>query len=152
MIVNIMCQSNYRESPLPPEEECSTGTTLDTFGESLSILYYFQTRADFWVMKECGAKVSWTKLFTIPFTIELPCHNRIEPLCFSVDGDIILLSGSSIVLYSPKKNEFKNLLDFYDDKLYVHTYVESLVKPPKLAEENEGLSSYIIFVALWLGI
>lgn len=121
----------YREVLQPKCTQDAWIWTLGTFDKSLSILSQFRTYADLWVMKECGVEEPWTKLFTIEYPARLlDLDQSLQPVSISMNGDIILNSGSGIELYNSKDNTFKNLFHcHYRLGIVVDTYVESLISP-----------------------
>lgn len=68
------------------QPECGEGKynrILSTFGESLSLLREFNTHADLWVLKECGAEQHWTKLFTLVHIERLAKYSHLQSICIT---------------------------------------------------------------------
>lgn len=101
------------------------------FGNSLYVLYDLDTYADLWVIKEFDPKESWTKLVTVQYYDGLVTNFRdIRPICIFENGVIMLNLRYTLVLYNSKDNTFKDLLEeICYERLYVYSYVESLVSP-----------------------
>ncbi|XP_074341381.1 F-box/kelch-repeat protein At3g06240-like [Apium graveolens] len=124
----------YQDILLPEygeDENHVTDWTMDTFGGNLSVLLGFRDiRRDFWVMKERDVKEPWTKLFSIPYNIDgLTNSFYISPIYISVNGDILIYSDTTIVVYNSEDQTLKGLPDGYFQSLSVFSYVESLVSP-----------------------
>lgn len=82
---------------------------------------------EFWIMKEYGVKVSWTR-------ISIADSYRWQPFCYLKDSGFILsLSDYKFVLLDPKDGTFEDFViegftcDEIKDDLQV--YVESLISP-----------------------
>ncbi|XP_074364662.1 F-box/kelch-repeat protein At3g23880-like [Apium graveolens] len=129
-------RETYREVMLPNSGEGTDNWEIGTLADSLYALsnWYDDARTDLWVMRESDAEVSWIKLFTISDMDRPTWSLCIKPICITVNGDIMLLSDSKIVLYNPKANNpkdhtFKNLTNITWESLKLHTYVKSLISP-----------------------
>lgn len=104
--------------------------SLGTFGKNLSVVCKFDTRAELWVMEECGAEKFWAKLCSIPCMDVLTRGKDLKPVWIFVNGDILLKFDSRLVVYSSKDQTYKDLLqNDYGEAVDVYTYVESLVSP-----------------------
>ncbi|WOH14318.1 hypothetical protein DCAR_0933837 [Daucus carota subsp. sativus] len=128
----------YREILLPKfrEEEGEYIIKFGNFSNSLSLICDFDDYADLWILKGCGGEEFWTKLLTISYMDTLEYYWRLKPICFSVNGEILLLhNNKTILLYNTKDKTFDELLDLDFVGLPrwpeadVYTYVESLVSP-----------------------
>ncbi|KAA8548570.1 hypothetical protein F0562_000163 [Nyssa sinensis] len=106
-------------------------------------------------MREYGVKESWTTMFFISNLKLYPPWERLEPLCFTRDGEILMLIvhafSNKILAYNPKEGSHRifatSLIDYR--RADVATYVESLVSPkPKIPLE------YIVdgFVKIFRGL
>ncbi|XP_074343137.1 F-box/kelch-repeat protein At3g23880-like [Apium graveolens] len=127
-------RDTFREVMLPNCGEAIMTWSVGTFCENLCVLrkMSLDARVELWVMRDCGDQDSWIKLFTIPHMDRLnrSLYVTPTPICTSVNGDIMLLVDSTIVLYDTKDNTFRDLLNnrsCLSSKVY--TYVESLVSP-----------------------
>ncbi|XP_074343145.1 F-box/kelch-repeat protein At3g06240-like [Apium graveolens] len=127
-------RDTFREVMLPNCGEAIMTWSVGTFCENLCVLrkMSLDARVELWVMRDCGDQDSWIKLFTIPHMDRLnrSLYVTPTPICTSVNGDIMLLVDSTIVLYYTKDNTFRDLLNnrsCLSSKVY--TYVESLVSP-----------------------
>ncbi|GMI96161.1 hypothetical protein like AT3G23880 [Hibiscus trionum] len=94
---------------------------------------YGRSYADVWVMKEYGNSESWTKLFSIPFTLHpFRFEDFRTPLFVSETGEILMRLGENLVMYNPKENASR-ILGFPNDAISyireVFVYEESLVSP-----------------------
>ncbi|KAI8537932.1 hypothetical protein RHMOL_Rhmol09G0062600 [Rhododendron molle] len=89
-----------------------------------------KNHTDVWIMKEYGKIDSWTKLFTIR-DVAKPCSHTIStPLCISKNGELLILYGQHLSVYSPKNGTFRNLvIQNANNCKQICTYVESLVSP-----------------------
>ncbi|KAL6554319.1 hypothetical protein OROMI_019992 [Orobanche minor] len=93
-----------------------TPSSLGELGGSLSlILDYPEVSKEIWVLKEYGINKSWIKAFTVP-NAGHPWSNSIRDwgelfklLCFSVEGELLFVYGSSFIIYNPKNQSFRSL-------------------------------------------
>lgn len=117
----IVDQPNYGEG-------CSS-SSLGLLGGSLSVLCdYPWKRADLWVLKEYGVKESWTRVVSIPYFHDPGEALYTNPLLIMPNGDILLMFGMRLVVYSTKDNclrrpRISNCRSF----LNIDIYFESLV-------------------------
>ncbi|KAK4376702.1 hypothetical protein RND71_002998 [Anisodus tanguticus] len=69
-----LADETWRRIELPSYGEGSYPLTLGVVGSDLSMLCpncHELTNSDVWIMKECGSKVSWTKIFTVDHSKDL---------------------------------------------------------------------------------
>ncbi|KAF3653935.1 hypothetical protein FXO38_15408, partial [Capsicum annuum] len=57
---------------------------------------------DVWVVKEYGNKESWTKVFTVNYPYQQDYYQFSPSLCLSNTGEILLIFGSTFMIYNPK--------------------------------------------------
>ncbi|KAG5531226.1 hypothetical protein RHGRI_025997 [Rhododendron griersonianum] len=81
---------------------------------------------DVWIMKEYGKIDSWTKLFTIQDV----ARPYFQTLCISKKGELLILFGQHLSIYSSKNGTCRNLVIHNANNCeQMCTYVESLVSP-----------------------
>ncbi|KAI3917744.1 hypothetical protein MKW98_021506, partial [Papaver atlanticum] len=114
---------------------------VDVLDECLCVLYSNSAGFEVWVMKECGKRESWTKMYNISELILLEAISFVylrKIVCLKT-GEILpevqydFFSTAAVVLYNPK-NETALVLKLH--KNFEHTklrspfyrYVKSLVK------------------------
>ncbi|KAK4361513.1 hypothetical protein RND71_020465 [Anisodus tanguticus] len=61
-----------------------------------------------WVMKEYGVKESWAKMYTIKYPSNIERHVRVPSFFMSNKGEILLVFGSTSMIYSPKVSSSSN--------------------------------------------
>ncbi|CAH9071855.1 unnamed protein product [Cuscuta europaea] len=121
----------YGKVSHPDYGEGSYDLTLGVVCGDLCVLcQYENAHMDLWVMKEYGVAESWTKMVTIPRLDEPKDKSFCSSLCIADTGDVVLLCGSTIVVYDPKTKalRYPEIANF-GDILEAETYVESLVSP-----------------------
>lgn len=70
-----LADSTRGEVEQPYYAEGDFGLTLGVLGSDLSVFCnYRRIQAEVWVLKECGVKESWIKMFTI----DIPCDPRMS--------------------------------------------------------------------------
>ncbi|XP_054806713.1 F-box/kelch-repeat protein At3g23880-like [Prosopis cineraria] len=122
-------KESYVELSQPDHEDGMLTLTLGILGDCLSILYYYGTRSDVWIMKDFGVKESWTKLFSIPF-VEIPIPLCPNERCISESSEILFQDRRSLYWYNSKNSslvrpEVRNI----DGCIDAQIYVESLTSP-----------------------
>ncbi|KAK6930561.1 F-box domain [Dillenia turbinata] len=96
-----------------------------------------------WVMKHYGVKSSWTKLVTIPDRI---CGHKVSPsvpLCFSKDGEGIVLKDEEgqLVMYNWKEDVAENAFMAEDGvQMAAIVFAESLVLPSNYGSGCESFT------------
>ncbi|XP_017233353.1 F-box/kelch-repeat protein At3g23880, partial [Daucus carota subsp. sativus] len=113
-----MNTETHREVLQPDFGEDVYDLTLGTLGNSLSVVCQYKSGADIWVMKEHGVAESWTKLFTFWIPVDLPWKPRIRPICMLVNGDVIMLSDLTMILFNPGTEEIQMLFDTWENPSY----------------------------------
>ncbi|KAI5654282.1 hypothetical protein M9H77_31469 [Catharanthus roseus] len=126
-----LADETYGEVNRPDYGDGTNDWLFGVLDGCLSVLCNYQrTRGDLWVMKEYGSHESWTKLVSIPY-VNSPVNSTYSmPLYMLKNGEILLIFGTTLVVYNPKQNSFRypqlnNLTTFFE----VSVYVESLVSP-----------------------
>ncbi|KAI8561454.1 hypothetical protein RHMOL_Rhmol04G0341000 [Rhododendron molle] len=109
----------------------SSDVGLGVLGGSLCVVKHWASHADVWVMKEYGAKESWTKLFVVPNKSREFYSHDCMPLCYANDGEVVMMFDSKILVsYNPKENSYMTISNDQDrPELDVALYVESLASP-----------------------
>ncbi|PHT33923.1 hypothetical protein CQW23_25723 [Capsicum baccatum] len=103
-----LADETWRMLELPASYgEASYPLTLGVMGSHLSVLClncHEQTYSDVWIMKDCGVKLSWTKIFTVDhpkglgeFIFFSPIFSM--PLSQTTKGEILLLLRPVIMIY-----------------------------------------------------
>ncbi|KAJ7967795.1 F-box protein [Quillaja saponaria] len=83
---------NFREVPLPEIASTNFSMDVDVLGGSLCMVAnYHDVQVDVWVMEEYGCGRSWSKLFTVAQPDVIRSFKYLRPLCYSKDGDKVLL-------------------------------------------------------------
>ncbi|OIT20413.1 PREDICTED: F-box/kelch-repeat protein At3g23880-like [Nicotiana attenuata] len=92
--------------------------------------YYERNCIDVWVMKEYGVKESWTRMYTIEFRPDVENSVPSPPLCMSDKGEIVLVFGSTFMIYNPKDGLIR-YLEVANIRFCIAgiVYIESLVCP-----------------------
>ncbi|KAK4403833.1 F-box/kelch-repeat protein [Sesamum angolense] len=104
--------------------------SLGVLGGCLCVLCDFpKTSVDVWILREYGKRDSWDKLVTVPYDLGDPWKGPYStPLCRGAKGEILLVYGSSFIVYDPKDNAFhRPKITNFDTFLEADVYVESLV-------------------------
>ncbi|OIT23018.1 f-boxkelch-repeat protein, partial [Nicotiana attenuata] len=104
---------------------------LGLLGSDLSIICDRRgTHVDVWVMKEYWVTKSWTKMFVIKHPDDQVDHPCFPPFFMSNEGEILVVFGSTFMIYNPKDESFKSLdvinSDYWQE---AEIYVKSLVCP-----------------------
>lgn len=84
---------------------------------------------DVWIVSEYGVTKSWIKIKKIPYFDDPRKSVDAMPLCFSKNGDIVLVFGSIVAVYDGKHKTYKSRVDVVDAVVEANVYVESLVSP-----------------------
>ncbi|KAL0452212.1 UNVERIFIED_CONTAM: F-box/kelch-repeat protein [Sesamum latifolium] len=104
--------------------------SFGVLGGCLCVLCDFpKTSVDVWILREYGKRDSWDKLVTVPYDLGDPWKGPYStPLCRGAKGEILLVYGSSFIVYDPKDNAFhRPKITNFDTFLEADAYVESLV-------------------------
>ncbi|KAL0340793.1 UNVERIFIED_CONTAM: F-box protein CPR1 [Sesamum radiatum] len=104
--------------------------SLGVLGGCLCVLCDFpKTSVDVWILRDYGKRDSWDKLVTVPYDLGDPWKGPYStPLCRGAKGEILLVYGSSFIVYDPKDNAFhRPKITNFDTFLEADVYVESLV-------------------------
>ncbi|KAH0709555.1 hypothetical protein KY284_010982 [Solanum tuberosum] len=116
------------ENPCYGEGNFDFTPYLGVLGNDLCMICHpLMIRADVWVMKKYGVKVSWTKMFNIKYV----GYNLFGPhFSLSSEGEILFKIGSIFVIYNPNDDSMRfpkvsNCGHLVDAKLYI----ESLIWP-----------------------
>lgn len=124
-----LADESYEEINGPDSGENTNDWTFGVVNGCLCVLYnYLGTRADLWVMKEYGSQESWTKMVSIPYMNSPHNCTYSMPLCMLKNSELLLLYGSSLVVYNPKHSslrylQFNNLVNFFEVGLYVESFI-----------------------------
>ncbi|XP_058774293.1 F-box/kelch-repeat protein At3g23880-like [Vicia villosa] len=113
-----------------------TSTTLGTLRGCLSLLSRKVKFSDVWIMKEYGNENSWTKLLTVPHTVECGFSGYNRALYISENDKVLMecteLGINSLVVYDSINNTFK-ISKFQNnirsEMVTQEVYVESLISP-----------------------
>ncbi|KAI3470418.1 hypothetical protein Pfo_027081 [Paulownia fortunei] len=117
--------------------------SLGVLGECLCVLCDFpKTSVDVWVLKQYGVKESWAKVVTVPYLDDPWKGPYSTPLCIGPKGEILLVYGSSFIMYDPKDNWFRRpKMRNFDTFLEADVYTESLVSlVPEGEQERQNNS------------
>lgn len=122
------------------QPSCSDGVTFQTLavmGGCLSVLCdYHNTYFDVWVMKEYGVKESWVKVVTLS-NFHHRSISEASLFCRGPNGEILLIYGSTFVIYHPKDNVFPySQMSSTDSVMGADVYIESLVTVASDAEQE----------------
>ncbi|KAL0403429.1 UNVERIFIED_CONTAM: putative F-box protein [Sesamum radiatum] len=104
--------------------------SLGVLGGSLCVLCDFpKTSVDVWILREYGNRDSWDKLVTVPYDLGDPWKGPYStPLCRGAKGEILLVYGSSFIVYDQKDNALhRPKITNFATFLEADVYVESLV-------------------------
>lgn len=132
-----LADETWRMLELPASYgEASYPLTLGVMGSHLSVLClncHEQTYSDVWIMKDCGVKLSWTKIFTVDhpkglgeFIFFSPIFSM--PLSQTTKGEILLLLRPVIMIYDGSTRQLE-VVDKFGECAAEEIYVESLVDP-----------------------
>ncbi|XP_070015838.1 F-box protein CPR1-like [Nicotiana sylvestris] len=133
-----LADETWRRLDLPSYEDSSYPLTLGVVGSDLSVLCPCRqvTNSDVWILKDCGVKVSWTKIFTIEHHRDLGEFIFFSsifsiPFCQSNKGESLLLLPPVIMIYDGSTRQ----LEAIENKEYfaAEIYVESLIDPLLIA-------------------
>ncbi|XP_059309931.1 F-box/kelch-repeat protein At3g23880-like [Lycium ferocissimum] len=113
----------------PYYEEGDIIPSVGVLGSDLSVFSNYQeSHANVWVIKEYGVEESWINMYTIK-------HPRFPPfiyptVCMSIKGEILVVSGSTIMIHNPQDESIIYLKgSIFDYSTASNIYVESLVCP-----------------------
>ncbi|KAK6794213.1 hypothetical protein RDI58_007666 [Solanum bulbocastanum] len=107
--------------------------TLRVLESDLSVFCNYQRiHVDVWVLKECGVKESWIKMFNINIPCDPMIGYRCLCFCMSNKGEILFQFGSTFMIYNPRDHSIIQRsphleVTHYDYKASI--YIESLVWP-----------------------
>ncbi|KAL3506362.1 hypothetical protein ACH5RR_031744 [Cinchona calisaya] len=91
--------------------DCAKGARDWTFDVLEGCLYvasdYERTSVAVWVMKEYGVRDSWIKVVSVPYLGGPNEYWQSTSVCLSRNGEILLILGLPLVLYSPKSSTFR---------------------------------------------
>ncbi|KAJ8547900.1 hypothetical protein K7X08_021136 [Anisodus acutangulus] len=127
----------WRRLELPASYgEGSYPLTLGVVGSDLSVLCpncHEGTNSDVWIMKDCGVKVSWTKIFIVDHTQDLGEFMFFSPIfsipfCRSNKGERLFLLPPVIMIYDGSTRQLEVAVQF-EECFATEIYVESLVDP-----------------------
>ncbi|KAL9165480.1 hypothetical protein ABFS82_06G173500 [Erythranthe guttata] len=113
----------------PSYVETDFSPSLGVLGGCLCVLSNSRkSSVDVWVMKEYGVSESWTKIVTVPY-LDVPWEGPYStPLCVGSNGEILLMYGSNLMIYSPRDNRFRRpKIRNFGAFLEADVYCESLV-------------------------
>lgn len=87
-----------------------------------------KTSVDVWILKKYGVRDSWMKLVVVPY-LDDPWRGPFStPLCIGAKGEILLVYGSSFVVYDPKESSFRRpKIRNFNSFLEADVCIESLV-------------------------
>ncbi|XP_031113999.1 F-box/kelch-repeat protein At3g23880-like [Ipomoea triloba] len=126
-----LAKETYGKVGRPDFGEGNPDLTLGVLCGSLCVLcQYEKAHMDLWVMREYGVNESWTKMFTIPPLYDPWNRTFSSPICISKNGEVVLVLGSTIVVFYPKSKalRYPEIINF-SAILEADIYVESLVSP-----------------------
>ncbi|XP_060214606.1 F-box/kelch-repeat protein At3g23880-like [Lycium barbarum] len=138
-----LANETWRRLELPRYGEGSYPLTLGVVGSDLSVLCpncHEVTNSDVWIMKDCGAKVSWTKNFTIDHPKDLGEFIFFSPIfsvpsCQSSKGEILFLLPPVIMIYDSSTRQLEVAVPS-EECFAAEIYVESLVDPVLIAHNH----------------
>ncbi|XP_060215771.1 F-box/kelch-repeat protein At3g23880-like [Lycium barbarum] len=147
-----LANETWGKLELPICGEVDSHFKLGVVGSDLSLLYTCRlgvTTSDVWILKDCGANVSWTKLFTIEYPLNVvlyvyspPTHTFSIQFRESNKGEILLLLPQVIMICDGSTRQLE-VVDKFEKCTAVEIYVESLVDPVFIADQephNHGTS------------
>ncbi|XP_060176429.1 F-box/kelch-repeat protein At3g23880-like [Lycium barbarum] len=128
-----LANEKWRKVERPCYREERDGVlVLGALGSNVSMICNNSTiQVDVWIMNEYGVKESWTKMFTINYTIRtLVDYLFSQFFCLSKRGEFLLRLESVFLICNPKDNSirFPEYAEF-SDGLLAEIYIESLVCP-----------------------
>lgn len=123
-------QPSYGESGFSP--------SLGVLEGCLCVLCDFpNTSMDVWILKQYGARESWTKVVTVPYLDEPWNAPHLTPLCIGAKGEILLVYGSSFLAFDEKEWSFRRpRIRNLDTFLEADVYIESLVSLGESERQN----------------
>ncbi|PIA25494.1 hypothetical protein AQUCO_11200004v1 [Aquilegia coerulea] len=90
----------FRHVLKPIDVDQENDITIGDLGGQLCLLCKgFGSGIEIWVMKNYG----W------PYEFNKKLQKELRPMCFDKNGEVLLKSGSDLVLYNPKKKTLRNL-------------------------------------------
>ncbi|KAI3469292.1 hypothetical protein Pfo_025955 [Paulownia fortunei] len=97
----------------------------------LYVLCSHLTNADVWIMDDYGVgKQTWTKVVSIPYIDDFLRYTYKRALYVLKNGEVLLLCGSTIVIFDAKDCSFRYPeIRNPDEFIAASTYFESLVSP-----------------------
>ncbi|XP_019260087.1 PREDICTED: F-box/kelch-repeat protein At3g23880-like [Nicotiana attenuata] len=136
-----LAYETWRRLELPSYGDSNYPLTLGVVGSDLSVLCPCRqvTNSDVWILKDCGVKVSWTKIFTIEHHRDLgefiffsPIFSI--PLCQSNKGESLLLLPPVIMIYDGSTKQLEAIEN--EEYFAAEIYVESLIDPVLIADRG----------------
>ncbi|XP_059632841.1 F-box protein At3g07870-like [Cornus florida] len=122
-----LAKEEFREILLPEFELQSVSLELGTLNGMLSAMYKNFNGWSVYAMKEYGVPTSWIILITIPSFV----WTRVKmPFYLMKNGELVLqVRDDKLLMYDPRKNTFKELIDTKSGIESTTYYVESLESP-----------------------
>ncbi|KAF7152934.1 hypothetical protein RHSIM_Rhsim01G0117500 [Rhododendron simsii] len=138
---------DYRVVPQPEFSDNAFEMNVAELGGCLCILCdYDQVRVDVWVMKDCGVKESWSKLFSVAQPEVIPSFESVIPVAYSKSGCEVLLvqDNTKLVWYDLEHKTIKKIKTHgrITDGFESFVCVESLVPLNGRCVPNEGGETY----------
>ncbi|KAG5565004.1 hypothetical protein RHGRI_001020 [Rhododendron griersonianum] len=103
---------DYRVVPQPEFSDNAFDMNVAELGGCLCILCdYDQVRVDVWVMKDCGVKESWSKLFSVAQPEVIRSFDSLIPVAYSKSGSKVLLlqDNKKLVWYDLEHKTIKKI-------------------------------------------
>uniref|UniRef100_A0A5B7AAN1 F-box domain-containing protein n=1 Tax=Davidia involucrata TaxID=16924 RepID=A0A5B7AAN1_DAVIN len=131
-------KDEFKELPIPQPIHYNVILGLGVLGGCLCMVRWVdesdsEGNIEVLVMKEYGVKESWNTMFIISNLIMNPLWGRLEPLCFTRDGEILMLlkegtHKNKILAYNPgaKSHRIIAIPTNHSRNVDAATYVESL--------------------------
>uniref|UniRef100_K4CFF7 F-box domain-containing protein n=2 Tax=Solanum lycopersicum TaxID=4081 RepID=K4CFF7_SOLLC len=135
---SLMLPTSYGEGIYP--------LALGVFGNDLSVLClncHEVTNSDVWIMKHSGVEVSWTKIFTIDHPKDLGEFIFFSsifsvPSCQSNKGELFLLLLPPVIMIYDCSTRQLEAVDHFEECFAAEIYVESLVDPLLIAQNDNS--------------
>ncbi|KAI8571437.1 hypothetical protein RHMOL_Rhmol01G0120300 [Rhododendron molle] len=136
---------DYRVVPQPEFFDNAFDMDVAELGGCLCILCdYVQVRVDVWVMKDCGVKESWSKLFSVAQPEVIRSFDSLIPVAYSKSGCEVLLvqDNTKLVWYDLKHKTIKKIkthsvMDGFESFVCVESLVPLNGRCVVLNEEGE---------------
>ncbi|WMV48254.1 hypothetical protein MTR67_041639 [Solanum verrucosum] len=126
-----LADEKWGEMDQPCDDVGEIALRVGVLGSDLSVLCNCNMLlVDVWVMKEYGVKESWTKMFTIKYTLRSGYLGQ-RCLHMSNEGEILVVIKGEFMIYNPKDDSLRySKVIINSDKWDGNEiYVESLVCP-----------------------